>query len=147
MRGRSRNHYATGAAHMRKFFLRRNHLNLNLELFISGIFVLNSVRCIGAQVGGLTIKNPSPSTVFKTPPSILFMNPPPPPPENPLNNVLVQQMFAKMKNFAAGIIYTFFRYTFFKLCKEQICACDGNTAQTLTAVNNPCYIHLVDTFT
>ena len=23
----------------------------------------------------------------------------------------------------------------------------GNTADTLTAVNNPCYIHLVDTFT
>ncbi len=45
-----------------------------------------------------------------------------PPPENPLNNVLVQQMFAKMKNFAAygGIIYTFFRYTFFTLQGENL---------------------------
>ena len=81
------------------------------------------------------------------PPSILFMTPPSP--ENPLNNVLVQQMFAKMKNFAAyaGIKYTFGGLHIFKLCKEKIGACGGNAVQTLTAVNNPCFIHLVDTFT
>ena len=68
---------------------------------------------IGAQVGGLTIKTPPKHCFQDPPPSILFMTPPPP--ENPLNNVLVQQMFAKMKNFAAygGITYTFFHHTFF----------------------------------
>ncbi len=60
---------------------------------------------------GSDYKDP-PSTVFKTPPSILFMTPLPL--ENPLNNVLVQQMFAKMTNFAAygGIIYPFLHIFF-----------------------------------
>ncbi len=76
---------------------------------------------------GSDYKDPPPSTVFKTPPppSILFMTPPPP--ENPLNNVLFQQMFAKMKNFAAygGIIYTFFRYIFLNSARKKFAPAAG----------------------
>ncbi len=103
---------------------------------------------IGAQVGSLT---PPSSNVLKTPPSILFM---PTPLENPLNNVLVQQMCAKMKkvHYAyGGIKYTVFLSTLLFLSLQgkilRLRWQYGNTADTLTAVNNPCYIHLVDTFT
>ena len=86
---------------------------------------LNTHRCSSR---GSDYKDPPSSTVFKTPPlaSSLSMKKLPP----------------------TVALYTAF---LFKHCyltlQGKKSTCGGNTAETLPAANNPCYINLVDTFT